>query len=1172
MPAVDAPRGGNKYAKPTPPPKPPAPPPPSRVTSSVPHGSGVISVGRAAPPRPASAYTAPPPKQVVPDATPHGRGTLTKVTPGSTQPQSAYANPQSYAKTVLQVFKAQPVAQQRAVIQGAVKNPGTAESKILLQYVRAQNPAGVRGAAAIYNPVAAVGGIGHNVAPIVGNALKDAYNLPAGTVEGLYGLAKQGATGFSDLTSGNLAGAAKAYGGAAHMLADPYIQAAEHPISTFTQHPLNTLLLAAGPKALVGRGLGGLARGGALGETAAKAASTVREPLSVGTIAGEPSPIVEARDYSPDVINKAFQVAREKAIRAKGQNPNVSRPVSALPGPMAYAMNAGTRAKLFRKTDEMTAVHQMEQRGTRNIATQALQKERPSPAARNVVAHALQGILRTPESAPADAAAEIARLKAAQPGLQRRSVELAQNRAQVRDLSNAVTTPGALDEAMRAAESIRPFINSQDATLQAHGFLDPEQAMRSKLFPYAQAHMGATYDHVGGRLVKADGTTLPTQEVLNHLSDNGVSDPAFVAHLPGKIGAGHFYKAYRMARGALSGGTRTGKAFAQGSYDHTWNGLIGQVANRAQTLSRAALHDRVISRFGVRIPQDVTDKLGIKSPNGDFTPDEARRVARAAQVDDHGNPIPNALELVPVARAPKGVLDSIRDLQSPHELHNVSQLELKALADSIRETARRTDGTRNVVLVPKDVVDRFAQQYARTDTLLKSVGRVTQQFRRTVLPYSTHWMLQIGSEAGLRAILGGALHPDYLRAGRALTHYLEQTPEGRAANAEMTNATFYSGGGSGVREAAMGRAGRGNLDIHNPNAGRVASAARAFSPTRVLVAAHNRYADTITAAMYGLEHNARLMGLGKLAHREVQSFGHSWSNTVRLQGKAIADLGEKLKADPALTAKFGREIDNIFGKYSKFTPAQRAMIQSFTPFLPWYLNAAKYVLWHLPAHHPVATSLLASLRQTVNQDVADGKQLPLNVWAMQELARISPFGIFTPPSTKPSTGGALEGQHVLDAFLPQAQGSLYNLAGINSFGAGPLKGPKGSVKAKSGPAAAAAAENLLEAFLPLARYVKTAEQGGKSSFGTSSVLSPQVKPGQGQPNAGSVLGRIFNPFYSVQSAQGNAKAPVYGAPSGSSGGGYVLGSGGQSGGSGGYVLGSGGQSSSGGGYVLGSGG
>jgi hypothetical protein len=340
---------------------------------------------------------------------------------------------------------------------------------------------------------------------------------------------------------------------------------------------------------------------------------------------------------------------------------------------------------------------------------------------------------------------------------------------------------------------------------------------------------------------------------------------------------------------------------------------------------------------------------------------------------------------------------------------------------------------------------------------------------------------------------------------------LKGTEEGRAALMEMVNATFYNS--------------KDPLAVHNPNPGVLSSAAHAFPPSRVIIAAHNRYANTIGHAMYHLEHTARVMGLGKLAHQQASEFGHSWQNAVRLQATTLDQLAHKLTTDPALVAKFGRSVDETFGKYNKFSPKVRAAVQSYAPFLPWYLNAAKYVLWNLPAHHPVASALLASLRQTVNQDIADGKQAPLGTYAMQELARISPFGIFTPGSTTPSVSEFAKGEQVVPgALLPEAQGSLYNLAGLNSFGEGPLKGPGGTVKAKSGPAIASASENLLESFLPLLRYARLAEEGGKPAYGTSTILSPQPKPEAGT----SIANRIFNPFYSFERSKGSG--PAYGGP------------------------------------------
>ena len=932
---------------------------------------------------------------------------------------------------------------------------------------------------------------------IFGNAGKDLWNIGPGTVEGLYSIA-------SDIQKGH-------FGNAISSFVDPLVHTILHPAQSVYQHPVNSLMILGGPEAAVGRLAGGLARAGTFGDRLAGAASTARADLNIGTIAGEPAPIVESRSYSPNVFTKALQTAREGYLRKRGQNPEIARPAPGWMHPsVAYALNIGKDAKLQRAADEMTAVRQMMGRQERARVLHEQLKAHPGAGA-NIVTHVLQRVIRKPDTAVEDIAKEINRLKAAQTG--KRTAEEILNRKQVRDLSAALKDPAAIESAFAAAEKINPTIQGQDAMLAAKGLLEPDQAMRSKLFPYAIAHMGARYDKAIGELVHADGSKLPTQEILDHLKENGVPDPAFVAHNPGKAAPWNFYRAYRLARGTLNQGRiRTGEGFRTGAYDHTWEGLAGQLASRAEAVTRASLHDNVINRLAVVPGKELLRRLGIRSHNGLFTPGEAKKIAGAALVDHHGNPIPNALELTPISARPISALAEVRNLQHPQELQNLSGIELKALAHAVEDAASRNDQTRNVALIPTVAADRFAAQFAKADATMKSIGRVTQQFRRTVLPYSTHWMLQIGSEAALRAILAGVFDPRYLRDGRRLVKRLEHSEAGRAAAAEMVNATFYNA--------------RDPLAVHNPNPGMVSSAARAFPPARMIIWAHNRYADTIGQAMYTLEHNARMMGLGKLAHQEVQAFGHSWRNAVKLQGRALEELAQKLETNPALVAKFGRAIDDTFGKYNKFTPRQRAAIQSLMPFLPWYLNAAKYVFWHLPAKHPVASALMASLRQTINQDIQDGKKLPLNAYAMQELGRISPFGIFTPPTSTPSTGAALAGQQFTGAVAPQAEGALFNLAGVNSFGEGPLKQPpsganyKGDTKPMSGPALAAAVEGLLESFLPLARYGRLLREKGKPAYGTSTILSPQTKNEPGT----SVLNRMFNPFYSFERAGGSGPA------------------------------------------------
>lgn len=1028
---------------------------------------------------------------------------------------SAFKSTPQYKQAVLDVFRAQPPEQQHAIIQGALHNP-TPEGKLIMSYVQRGEsvPSSPFYVASVHAPgiagdlskiANATAGAPSFLGKLVGNFGKDLYNLPMGTVEGLYGVGKNIVTGHE----------ANAF----HMLVDPYVQLVEHPLKTFEQHPLNSALMVAAPEDMIGRGVGGVMRSGALGDTARAAASTARNDLRIGTVAGAPSPITEARSYSPDFFKKSFQRAQEKALEARGKNPNVAGPAtSTLPESVQQAFNIGQQAKLRRIADEMTSTRQAAGRAERQHALQGVIRNAPPKDVRGAVTHILQGVIRSPETATEDALAEAARLKAVQTG--KRTIEEIQNRKQVRDLEKFAAAPEELKaKAFDAASNIRQHLHAQDAYLVAHGLLDPNQALRSRLMPYARIHMGARYDPKYDKLVASDGTDLSTQQILDHLKANGVPDPAYVGHFPGKVAPHRFYQAYKLSRGSIANAPRTLRAFENGAYDHSFEGLAGQVASRAEAVTKASLHDKVVSRLGILKPQE----LRAAGENGLFTPDEARRFARASMVDDNGNRIPGSLELTPITASPAHTLGLVKDLQHPNELKNISQIELRALSNAIDDARRRSDNTRNVALIPRVAAERFGEQFAKTDSTLRSVGKVTQQFRRTVLPYSTHWMLQIGSEAGLRSLLAGVLDPRYLADGRRMMQRLEHTKEGRSALVEMVNSSLYPGGSS-VLDALRGRGQRSPLDVHNPNPNGLVRGVKAFPPTRVIIAAHNRYADAIGAAMYGLEHNARLMGLGKLSHQHAAEFEAAWKNAVRLQASTLEQLATKLENDPALVAKFGRAIDDTFGKYNKFSPRVRAAVQSYAPFLPWYLNAAKYVLWHLPAHHPVASALLASLRQTINQDVQDGKQTPLNTYAAQELARISPFGIFTPPSTNPSTGAVLAGQHITGAVLPQIESAFYNLAGKNSFGDSALKGPGGDINPLSGPAGAAAAENLLEAFLPLARYAREIQEGGKPAYGTSTILSPQPKSGSG--GAGAVVNRIFNPFYSFENSK--KSGPAYG--------------------------------------------
>jgi hypothetical protein len=264
----------------------------------------------------------------------------------------------------------------------------------------------------------------------------------------------------------------------------------------------------------------------------------------------------------------------------------------------------------------------------------------------------------------------------------------------------------------------------------------------------------------------------------------------------------------------------------------------------------------------------------------------------------------------------------------------------------------------------------------------------------------------------------------------------------------------------------------------------------------------------------------------------MRQFGAGWQKALKTQGEIVHHAVKGLEENPALVARFGREIDNLFGQYGKYGPRTRAIIQSIAPFLPWYMTAAKYVFWQLPVHHPVASGLLASMRRTVNQDIKDGKQKPLDPYVAQALGTLGPFGIFTPDSGKPADVAKELVSKVTSLGLPEVAGAGMALGGLTPFWT-PLKGPGGTVKPMSPQAIEQAGNQLAEAMLPLLNRLRYAREGGRPSYGTSSVLFPQVKPGGGPATWQKILNREANPIYSLQRAL-NAKrrVPVPAAPSG----------------------------------------
>jgi hypothetical protein len=84
----------------------------------------------------------------------------------------------------------------------------------------------------------------------------------------------------------------------------------------FVQHPVFAILEISGGKGVVGRGTGAVMRSGAIGKGAQRAASTARRDLN---LSGEGARVADRQHYSPDVITKAVQVALERKRNGKSR-------------------------------------------------------------------------------------------------------------------------------------------------------------------------------------------------------------------------------------------------------------------------------------------------------------------------------------------------------------------------------------------------------------------------------------------------------------------------------------------------------------------------------------------------------------------------------------------------------------------------------------------------------------------------------------------------------------------------------------------------------------------------------------------------------------------------------------------------------------------------------------
>lgn len=649
-------------------------------------------------------------------------------------------------------------------------------------------------------------------------------------------------------------------------------------------------------------------------------------------------------------------------------------------------------------------------------------------------------------------------------------------------------------------------------------------------------------------LRNADGTLLTNEAIHAHMRANGIPfdrhgpQIAYLPDRPDVNSRASYHRAQALMRrdSVEQGFHRTGAAQEMGITGHSFNLVADHMVRMGITTGSGA-----IGQF-----DRVARETGIVAPDGrPFTGAGAELAMRNI------NAIPDQPKVVAVrlmpGRAGAAQRDLIQRIQNPEALDPTHYgTDFKTYVErSFAERVANADtpwlkdnSTRNVALMPEELVNRFQQHLSALGGRSPTGALLSKAFRTSVLPFSSKWLVGNVAEAVLRLGIIGANPVDYIAGRRVVSQ-----ARGRAADVPLRRGgttvlghkvlneligldAQHAGlstelGSSLLGGLLYGDAGltvhRGVSDYEHSNMRVPAQVIGGLAHTTMLrELGHelNRIPQTIFHLNKFLEQQTQYTALGRYVRRDIHEFTGSYVQTLRLQKTAMAEAARGLY-NTAAQRDAARFMDETLGKYSRFSPKLRALIQTATPFLPWYLNAARFVFWTLPMKHPAKTAVLMAAEQAFSKDwAAQHKDLPpgelksavKSGGGWLDLARFTPFGAAT---------GALGGDPstLVSPFFPQAQGIYHALSGQDPFGR-QLQVPKTASNPKGIATNAdiwkAVADQGLGSFVPGYAPGERVANHGETPYGNSSLLfGIHTKPGSSHGSSG--LERWLNPVRPV---------------------------------------------------------
>ena len=613
-----------------------------------------------------------------------------------------------------------------------------------------------------------------------------------------------------------------------------------------------------------------------------------------------------------------------------------------------------------------------------------------------------------------------------------------------------------------------------------------------------------------------DGRFLSNDEVEQFLRDRG-RDPESVAYLPHRLdtrGRRAFHTQFRPgARGTMdTAEARTGSAYAKGVTESSAKLIQEQGVRQRTQLNKAKQLDRMIS------------DQGILRPDGrHFTATEALEAAQRLEAD-------TGERLVPVrAFAAKLNPETQRiireDLQGPGAMET---LHLRLLNDRVVTSPDAKGGARarNVVLVKQEYIDRLTRHLQPAGSIQKFLQMLNRPFRFAVLAQPRWLVGNFVEPFVVRLTVNGSglnvfgLGVDIRAVNRVLKR-MERSgdPKMRAAAEELRGqqlgGLFIGGRGATVRRSAD------EIPMYGELVSKLPAIRQGAEVLRMVGHALMAPAGAYFRLNRAIENVAQRASLGRDVRRDLQEFRGSWLATWRLQEKAVEEAARGL-VNTSTQRRFMRSQHETLGKYEGFSPWMRELVQGAMPFLPWALNAARFTMWTMPAHHTALTAMLVKVNDVVAKDWEEihrnvppgGLRLaiPTAKGGWIDLARYTPYGLPGPIAMGVEEAPKQALQGVTDQFLPQLSSSYAAIQGDDPFGR-ELQVDPSEREGRSDPTfleqVGIAAYSLGEAMTPYVAQARRIREGGGTAYGGSTLWDPDVKPGTDHMSG---LRRTFDPF------------------------------------------------------------